>query len=97
MRQDLIDSLGRWVEQGGILLVEQPDERWSGSTGIHMSASAPRVTRRLTAADGLPFRGRLKDALMGIPLTTTMVNVDLGLSKGRLDLFLNLLTQGSQI
>lgn len=84
MRSDYIDSLGRWVEQGGLLLVEQPDPRWNSTTGIPVSAAQPRITRRITGADGSPLRGALRDRLMDSPLTTTMIIAELGIDgKGR--------------
>ncbi len=85
MRSEHIDSLRRWMEQGGLLLVEQPDPRWNSATGVPISAAPHRITRRITAASGSTLRGALRDALVASPLTTTMVTAELSTdAKGRM-------------
>ncbi len=82
MRQDLVDSLGRWVEQGGVLLVEQPDARWTSTTGLPVTTTGARVTRSITSADRAPIRGALRDTLLETPVTTTMLTAELGADQG---------------
>ncbi len=73
MGPEQIKAVGQWVESGGVLLIEQPDERWSAVLGLALGGGGLRPARRVTAADGLPARGSLRDALLETPLDTTML------------------------
>jgi hypothetical protein len=61
----------RWLEGGGLLLIEQPDARWSEALGVTLEAEG-RPTRRLSGAPGVPTRGELRDALLNAPVLTTL-------------------------
>ncbi len=70
---DLHRALEGWVEAGGVLLLEQPTSAWQPLLGgIGVAQEAPRPTRRITAADGAPLRGALRDALLDAPFQTTL-------------------------
>ena len=72
-----VEAISQWVHEGGVLLLEQPDPRWSELTRLPLEQGTLRPTRRVTAADGAPLRGALRDAMLDAPLPTTMLQLDL--------------------
>jgi len=67
-----ISMLGDWVADGGILLVEQPSPAWDNLLQLTVLPDKIATTRHITAADGAPLRGPLREALLDAPLLTTM-------------------------
>ncbi|MEL6181822.1 MAG: hypothetical protein AAFS10_22875, partial [Myxococcota bacterium] len=72
-----LEAIDQWVHEGGVLLVEQPGPRWSTLTRLPLEQGTLRPTRRVTAADGAPLRGAFRDAMLDMPMPTTMVQLDL--------------------
>lgn len=72
----LIEVVKEWVRGGGLLLLEQPGPAWNPVTHLGVRDVKPRPTRRVTAADSSPLRGSLRDALLGVPILSTMVDLE---------------------
>ena len=73
-----------WVEDGGVLLLEQPDGPWRGITGAMAQPTRLRETRRLTAFDASEARGDLRNDLLAMPFRTTLASfVPAELARGR--------------
>lgn len=69
---DQIDALSPWVEDGGVLILEQPEGPWNALIGLNPSGAGLRPTRRLTAFDSPTTRGDLREDILQIPLRTTL-------------------------
>ena len=76
-----ISSLGDWVSDGGILMVEQPMPSWENLLHITVLPDKVRTTRHITAAEGAPLRRVLREALLEAPLITTMIPFDIPASE----------------
>lgn len=72
-----------WVEDGGTVIVEQPEGPWRSLTG-QASAGRLRETRRITAFDGALTRGEMRADILELPLRTTLAPyAPPNLSRGR--------------
>ena len=74
--QEQVAQVTAWVRDGGVLVLEQPGPQWRGLTG-HTVGAQTRPTRQITAADGSPLRGALRDALLDCPVPTTIAGIDI--------------------
>lgn len=70
-----VQQVASWVRAGGVLLLEQPGGQWRSLTG-HTVGAQTRPTRQITAADGSPLRGALRDAFLDCPVPTTIAGID---------------------
>ncbi len=72
-----------WVEDGGTVIVEQPEGPWRSLTG-QSSSGRLRETRRITAFDGALARGEMRADILELPLRTTLAPyAPANLSRGR--------------
>ncbi len=67
-----VQFLRNWVQDGGTALVEQPEGPWESVAGQVFGANRLRESRRITSYDGGPVRGALREALLEMPLLTTL-------------------------
>jgi len=73
-----------WIEDGGVLLLEQPEGPWQSLTGQSFTGARTRDTRRLTSFDGAASRGEIREDILETPLrTTTLVYNPPTLARGR--------------
>jgi hypothetical protein len=73
-----------WVEDGGVLLLEQPEGPWQALVGHTLTGVRRMDTRRITAFDGAVVRGSLRDDLITMPLRSSlMVWAPTDLARGR--------------
>lgn len=83
LTQSQIQVLGRWLQNGGVLLIEQPDDRWQELLQVKLDGEL-KNTLRLTGARGVPTRGALRDALLESPVLTWMRSANLTSEPGTL-------------
>ncbi len=73
-----------WVEDGGVVFLEQPEGPWRGLIGQPLAAGRGRDTRRITSFDGSLSRGEMRADILEMPLTTTLLPYNpSGLARGR--------------
>jgi hypothetical protein len=65
--------LHNWVEDGGLLLLEQPEGPWQAFTGQAFSGARRRDTRRITSFDGTLSRADVRDDLLEFPFRTNLL------------------------
>lgn len=65
--------LHNWVEDGGVLLLEQPEGPWQAFTGQAFSGARRRETRRVTSFDGTLARADIRDDLLEMPFRTNLL------------------------
>ncbi|MCB9519582.1 MAG: hypothetical protein H6698_04755 [Myxococcales bacterium] len=61
-----------WVEDGGTVVIEQPEGPWRGLAGQQFSNARTRETRRITSFDGALSRGELRADILEMPLRTSL-------------------------
>ncbi len=61
-----------WVEDGGTVILEQPEGPWRGLVGQPISNARARETRRITSFDGALSRGEMRADILEMPLRTTL-------------------------
>lgn len=73
-----------WVEDGGTVVVEQPEGPWRSLIGQPIGMARARETRRITSFDGALSRGEMRADILEMPLRTTIVPYNpTGLARGR--------------
>lgn len=73
-----------WVEDGGVLLLEQPEGPWQAFTGQNLTGARRADTRRITAFDGALVRGELREDIISMPLVSTLLTYNPAeLARGR--------------
>lgn len=73
-----------WVEDGGVLLLEQPEGPWQAFTGQNLTGARRADTRRITAFDGAMVRGELREDIISMPLVSTLLTYNpADLARGR--------------
>lgn len=79
-----ITGIHSWVQNGGVLIVEQPEGPWSEVIGTRLDASRQRASRRITSFDAAISRGMARERILTMPLhTTVMPYQPQRLSRGR--------------
>ena len=68
-----IQTLQNWVQDGGVLILEQPEGPWRSIIGAQINIQRGRQTRRVTSFDGSVARGRAREHVVAMPLQTTIV------------------------
>lgn len=68
-----IDTLRAWVNEGGVLILEQPEGPWQELLGTRLSLSRSRDSRRITSFDGTFARGTARERVIAMPLRTGIV------------------------
>ncbi len=61
-----------WVEDGGVLLLEQPEGPWQPLTGQAFTGARARDARRMTGFDGAVSRGELREDVLDMPMRTSL-------------------------
>jgi len=73
-----------WVEDGGVVLLEQPEGPWQSFTGQAFTGTRARETRRMTSFDGAVTRGELREDILQSPFRTTLFTYNpSSLARGR--------------
>lgn len=73
-----------WVEDGGTVVLEQPEGPWRGLIGQSIGMARARETRRITSFDGALSRGEMRADVLEMPLRTTLVPYNpAALARGR--------------
>lgn len=62
-----------WVQDGGTVILEQPEGPWRGLIGQPLSRARARETRRITSFDGALTRGEVRADILEMPLQTTLI------------------------
>jgi hypothetical protein len=68
-----IQYIRTWVEDGGAVLLEQPDGPWQGLTGQNLTGMRRTDARRITGFDGAVIRGTRRDDLITMPIHSPLV------------------------
>ena len=68
-----IQEIASWVENGGVVIVEQPEGPWRPLIGLNLNRAAVRDCRRITSFDGSPSRGRAREHVISMPLRSTLM------------------------
>lgn len=68
-----ISSIHGWVQQGGVLILEQPDGPWGELIGTRLDGTRQRASRRITSFDAAISRGMARERILTMPLHTTVV------------------------
>lgn len=61
-----------WVEDGGTVILEQPEGPWRGLIGQSIAPARVRETRRITSFDGALSRGEMRADILEMPFQTTL-------------------------
>lgn len=73
-----------WVEDGGTVILEQPEGPWRSLIGQPIGMARARETRRITSFDGALSRGEMRADILEMPLRTTVAPYNpTGLARGR--------------
>ena len=62
-----------WVQDGGTVILEQPEGPWRGLIGQALSPARARETRRITSFDGALSRGEMRADILEMPMQTTLI------------------------
>jgi hypothetical protein len=62
-----------WVEDGGVLILEQPEGPWRNLIGQVMGTQRALETRRITRFDGALSRGEMRADVLEMPFRTTLL------------------------
>ena len=62
-----------WVEDGGTVILEQPEGPWRGLIGQAIASARVRETRRITSFDGALSRGEMRADILEMPRRTSVV------------------------
>lgn len=68
-----IAGLNTWVNQGGVLILEQPEGPWAELIGTRLDSSRQRASRRITSFDAAISRGVARERILTMPLHTTVM------------------------
>jgi hypothetical protein len=68
-----IQYIRTWVEDGGIVLLEQPEGPWQTLTGQNLTGLRRSDTRRVTGFDGALVRGTRREDLITMPLASSLL------------------------
>ena len=62
-----------WVQDGGTVVLEQPEGPWRGLIGQSLSRARAREARRITSFDGALTRGEVRADILEMPMQTTLI------------------------
>ncbi len=71
-----ITAIQRYVEEGGVLILEMPTPSWAALSGIALPLSINHNAKRITAAPTSPLQGELLQHLMDTPLNTRVMRIE---------------------
>lgn len=70
---DQISDVRKWVNAGGVLILEQPEGPWGELIGARLDTGHQRSSRRVTSFDAALSRGLARERIRTMPLHTTIM------------------------